>query len=184
MTVAEATLGAPWLPASTRLRAGAATAGAGLAAAALLRFGVGPRGLIAAFFLAVLVLLAAVDLERCLLPNKVLLPAAGIVLVAQLAFFGDRAAEWVGYSLGAAAVVLVLALVSRGGVGMGDVKLSLLLGAALGEEVLAAVLIGLIAIWPVALFLLVRDGGAARKRALPLGPALAFGATVVTLTVV
>lgn len=66
--------------------------------------------------------------------------------------------------------------------GMGDVKLGLLLGGALGTAVLDALLIGFLAIVPVALALLARHGSAARRATLPLGPFLAFGAIVVLLT--
>jgi leader peptidase (prepilin peptidase)/N-methyltransferase len=65
-------------------------------------------------------------------------------------------------------------------VGMGDIKLGLLLGAALGADVLSATLIGFLAIFPFALVLLARHGSAARRAAVPLGPFLALG-TVATL---
>jgi prepilin signal peptidase PulO-like enzyme (type II secretory pathway) len=172
---------APWLPASLRLRLIAAVVAAGLGAAAFIRFGFGPHAAIMALFLGVLALLASIDLERHLLPNKLVLPAAAAVLAAQLAFFGDRAPEWIGYSVGTAAVLLVLALAVRGGLGMGDVKLGLLLGAGLGAHVVSAGLIGMVSIWPLAVFFLMREGGAARQRALPFGPALALGAAIVAL---
>ena len=57
-------------------------------------------------------------------------------------------------SLGTFAALLVLALIRPGGLGMGDVKLGLLLGAGLGAQVVGAVAIGFAAIWPVAIWLL------------------------------
>jgi prepilin signal peptidase PulO-like enzyme (type II secretory pathway) len=44
-----------------------------------------------------------------------------------------------------------------------------------------ALLIGFVAIWQVAIYLLLRDGAVARKHAIPLGPGLALGAVLVTL---
>ena len=110
-----------------------------------------------------------------------MVPSAAIVLLAQIAFFPDQALEWTVAALGTSAALLILALIRPGGIGMGDVKLGLLLGAGLGVQVVGAVTLGFIAIWPVALWLLLRHGSAGFKRALPFGPALAFGATVVTL---
>ena len=51
------------------------------------------------------------------------------------------------------AALLILALIRPGGIGMGDVKLGLLLGAGLGVQVVGAVTLGFIAIRPVALWL-------------------------------
>ena len=65
---------------------------------------------------------------------------------------------------------------------MGDVKLALLLGAALGYAVLPPLTLGFLLMLPVALYMLVREGAAGRKRYLPLGPFLAAGAIVVLLS--
>jgi prepilin signal peptidase PulO-like enzyme (type II secretory pathway) len=62
--------------------------------------------------------------------------------------------------------------------GLGDVKLALLLGAGLGAAVVAAFVFGLLAGFVAAVFLLVRRGSAARKMAIPFVPFLAFGALV------
>jgi leader peptidase (prepilin peptidase) / N-methyltransferase len=152
------------------------------AAAAIAVLGPTPRGFVATFFLGVLGVLSAIDFERRLLPNKIVLPSAAIVLLAQIALFPDRALEWTAASLGAFAALLLLAVIRPGGLGMGDVKLGLLLGAGLGAQVVGAVAIGFAAIWPVAVWLLLRDGSAGIKRAVPFGPAVAVGAAVVTLT--
>lgn len=148
---------------------------------ALIRFGPGARGLVDAVFLAALGALAVIDFERHLLPNRIVLPSAALVFALQLALFPNQALEWTIASLATFLSLLVLALIRPGGLGMGDVKLGLLLGAGLGSAVLGALLIGFLALWPVALWLLLRGGAGARKRALPLGPALAFGAAVVVL---
>jgi leader peptidase (prepilin peptidase)/N-methyltransferase len=143
------------------------------------RFGLAPRGLIAAAFVAVLAVLAAIDIERRAIPNQIVLPAAGAVLAAQMAFFPSQAAEWTLAPLCASAGLFSLAVISPDGLGMGDVKLGLLLGAGLGRDVILALALGFVALLPVALWLLLRHGAQARKRTLALGPALAFGAIVV-----
>jgi len=142
--------------------------------------------LVVAFFVAVLVVLSVIDIRTRRLPNRIVLPAAAIVLAAQLAIAPDRAIEWVVGALGAFAFLLIAALVNPGGLGMGDVKLALLLGAALGWAVAGALLVGLVAAGVAGAVVIARNGWTAgRKATLPLGPFLAFGgvaAVVVQLT--
>lgn len=149
-----------------------------LVAASFAAFGFGAQALIAAFFAVVLVVLSAIDLERRLLPNRIVLPSAAVVLVAQVAFFPDRALEWLLASVGAALFLFLPLLVRPSAMGMGDVKLALLLGAALGKSVVPALLVGFLSAVPVSLYLLARHGSGARTRAIPFGPFLAFGSLV------
>jgi leader peptidase (prepilin peptidase) / N-methyltransferase len=132
--------------------------------------------LVISFFACVLVVLAVVDVRTRRLPNRIVLPAAAIVLAAQIAIAPDRALEWVAGALGASAFLLAAALLNPAGLGMGDVKLALLLGAALGWAVGAALLIGLVAAGLAGLAMIARNGWAsARTATLPLGPFLAAG---------
>jgi leader peptidase (prepilin peptidase)/N-methyltransferase len=62
--------------------------------------------------------------------------------------------------------------------GMGDVKLALLLGAMLGKTVAVGLLIGCVAALVPAFVLLARHGMAARKMGIPFGPFLALGAVI------
>ena len=153
-----------------------------LAALCVVRYDAEAHGFISAFTAAVLVVLAATDLEERLIPNRIVVPAAALVLVAQIAFYSDRALEWVLSALGAGLFLFIPAAIKRGAIGMGDVKLAFLMGAALGFVVLPAMTIGFLALVPVALYMLAREGAAARKKYLPLGPFLAFGALVVLLS--
>jgi prepilin signal peptidase PulO-like enzyme (type II secretory pathway) len=61
---------------------------------------------------------------------------------------------------------------------MGDVKLALLLGAALGADVVLALMLGLLASFVVAVGLLAIRGLSARRTFIPFGPFLAFGSIV------
>ena len=149
-----------------------------LVAASFLHFGATGSAVVAAGFCSVLVLLSVIDFERHILPNRIVLPAAAAVLVAQIALAPERALEWILAALLAALFFFVLALIHPAGLGMGDVKLALLLGAALGRDVVAALVIGSVGVSVVALFLLARHGSSARKTAIPFGPFLAAGAVV------
>jgi leader peptidase (prepilin peptidase)/N-methyltransferase len=154
---------------------------AALATAVLIRYGLGAPGLIIAFTAAVLVVLSVIDFDSHRLPNRIVLPSAALVLVARLTTSPEHWKAWIGASLGAFACFLVLALVYPAGLGMGDVKLALLLGAALGGAVLPALLVGTLTAGVAGAVVLAREGLGARRRALPFGPFLGFGAITILL---
>ena len=86
--------------------------------------------------------------------------------------------EWALGAFGAAGFLFVAALAYPGGMGMGDVKLALLLGAMLGRNVTVGLMVGMIAGLVPSLVLVVRHGAAARKMGIPFAPFLALGAVV------
>ena len=149
-----------------------------LVAACFLRFGLTGPAFVGAFFCAVLVALSAIDAERRILPDRIVVPSFALVLAAQVALAPGRAPEWIGASLAAALFLFVAVLAYPAGMGLGDVKLALLLGAALGWNVGVGMMIGMLAGLAAALVLVARHGQAARKMAIPFGPFLAFGAIV------
>jgi leader peptidase (prepilin peptidase)/N-methyltransferase len=123
-----------------------------------------------------LVVLTRTDLEHRLLPDRVVLP--GAVLVLALRTIDDPSIEWIVAGLVAALLLFVVVLVYPQGLGMGDVKLAALLGAGLGYLVGVAMFVGFFLAFVPALALLVRHGREARKLAIPLGPFLALGAVI------
>src|SRR5256885_8669773 len=64
--------------------------GAGLAAVALVRLGVTPDGMLAAWMLVVLSALAAIDVRARVLPNRIIGPAMLAAIAWQLAFAPDH----------------------------------------------------------------------------------------------
>jgi leader peptidase (prepilin peptidase) / N-methyltransferase len=174
MRVSEAAATGPAIAAS-RPRTIAAIV-AGLAIVALFaKLGFSGRALVSAFLVAAICALAAIDAEERLIPNRIVLPAFAVVLAAQVALFPEHALEWVLAAVGAGLLLFVPAILKPGAVGMGDVKLGLLVGAGLGEDVTRALLVGLLATWPVIAYLVSREGRAATKLALPLAPFIAVG---------
>jgi leader peptidase (prepilin peptidase)/N-methyltransferase len=165
----------------SRARPVGSALGAALTVAAVARYGFSGAGLVAAFTCATLVVLSLTDIESRRLPNTIVLPAALIVLSAHVAIAPDRWASWVGAALGASAFLFVFALAYPAGLGMGDVKLMLLLGAALGSAILPALLLGTLAGAAAAVALIVRHGAQARRMTMPFGPFLAFGAVATIL---
>jgi len=149
---------------------------AALLAACVVVFGLSLEALAAAVFCAALVAISATDLERMLVPNRIVLPAAAAVLVLQLV--RDPSLEWPVAGLGAALFLFVAALAYPKGMGMGDVKLALLLGVAVGWTVPVALMGGMIAALVPSVVLLARHGSAARKHAIPFAPFLALGGVI------
>lgn len=153
-----------------------ALAGAGLAAAAVAVFGPTPGGFAAAIFCLALAVVTAADLEYRLIPNRVVLPATAVVLVLMTA--SDGSAEWAIAALAAGGGMFVVAFVYPAGMGMGDVKLALLMGAALGRSVLPALMLAMLLAVVPAVYLLVRHGSAGRTMGIPFGPFLALASVV------
>jgi leader peptidase (prepilin peptidase) / N-methyltransferase len=131
---------------------------------------------IAAFFCWVLVIVTRTDLEHRLIPDRIVLPSA--VLVAAARTIDDPSVVWVLSGLAAGLALFLLVLAYPKGMGMGDVKLALLMGAGLGVSVVVGLFLGFIAGAVPAIVLLVRHGRAARKQAIALGPFLALGAVI------
>ena len=142
----------------------------------VLRFGLTWDALVAAFVCAVLVAISATDLEHRIVPNRIVVPAAAVVLAAQTALHPSP--EWALAALGASGFLLAAAIAYPAGMGMGDVKLALLMGAVLGRVVPVALLLGMLAALVPSGVLFVRHGGEARKMGIPLAPFLAVGTIV------
>jgi prepilin signal peptidase PulO-like enzyme (type II secretory pathway) len=125
--------------------------------------------------------LSTIDIEQRIVPNRIVLPAVGAVLALELLLEPRTVPVRLLAALGAALFFLVPALVRPGAVGMGDVKLSFLLGVALGAAVMSALFVGLTVVGVAALILVAHGGANELKRHLPLAPFLAFGAVVTLL---
>ncbi len=148
-------------------------AGAALVAACLAVFGPTLHGLAAAAFCLALVVVTATDLEYRLIPDRVVGPAVLVVLPAMT--LAHPSPEWVLAGLGASAFLLVFSLISPQGMGMGDVKLAFLMGAALGRDVVVAFVVAAVASLIPSIAILVRHGRAGRTIGFAFGPFLAAG---------
>ena len=131
---------------------------------------------------AFLVPMALIDLEHKIIPNKLTAPAAVIALALGTALDPGGEPKRLIAAAAAGGFFLFFALVSRGGMGMGDVKLAAVLGLFLGAPVAPALLIALVAGVLVSVGVVLRVGLAGgRKTAIPFGPFLAFGGFVAML---
>ena len=147
-----------------------------LFAACFWKFGLTGSALVGAFFCLTLVAVSATDLEHRIIPNRIVVPAGLIVLAANTALHPSP--RWAIAALGASGFLLVAALAYPAGMGMGDVKLAFLMGAALGSAVAPAMFIGMVSALVPGIYLIARHGKAARKMGVPFGPFLALGSAV------
>ena len=147
-----------------------------LVSACVLVYGLTFEAAVAAFFCCVLVAISAVDLKHRIVPDRIVLPATVVVLVAQT--LREPSLEWLLCALGASLFLFLAVLAYPAGMGMGDVKLALLMGAALGKLVAVAMMIGMLAALVPGIYLMARHGQAARKMGIPFAPFLAIGSIV------
>jgi Flp pilus assembly protein protease CpaA len=145
------------------------------------RNGLDGDSLVDAFTIAVLVVISREDVNHRIIPNRIVLPAWAIVLAANVALHSGQWWHWLIASLGCGYLFYVLARFSNGGLGMGDVKLVAFLGAALGSDVVPALMIGTTLAALVSIAIIVRNGAEGRKRTIAYGPFLAAGAIAVLI---
>lgn len=162
---------------------------AALFVAVAIRFEGGIATVPFAAFAAALVVLSAIDVERFILPRKIIYAAAAISapLLVVAALVRDEPDRLWRAAAGAAlgfGILFVIHLISPKGMGFGDVRLAGLIGLHLGWLGLGYVLVGLFfafllaSVVGIALMVLGRRG---RKDRIPFGPFLAAGAMVAVL---
>ena len=134
-------------------------------------------------FFSLLFLLALIDLEHKVLPNVLTVP--GIILGLVFALLGWTSSFWTSV-LGAAVgflLMFLIALISRGGMGMGDVKLMAMIGAFLGWKSVFYVLFGASVLGSIGGILYLYLTRQARKASIPFGPSLAVAALILYFVV-
>lgn len=142
-----------------------------------------------AVFTISMLLLTVTDLDTKLIPNRILGPSivACAVLLSVGWLFDRDAGSLVRSVLGAVAyffTMYALALIARGGLGFGDVKLAFLIGMMTGflgwGPVIVAGILGFIIGGVVSLVLLI-SGRMTRKDAIPFGPFMVAAGFVATV---
>jgi leader peptidase (prepilin peptidase)/N-methyltransferase len=145
-----------------------------------------PELITGVLLVSVLVPVTFIDLQLRIIPDEINYAAIWLGFACSLGF-GPRdrflaGAQWwwlevLIAALGAGAFLLLPTVLTRGrGMGAGDVKLVVALGAFLGAPVAVALMIGfLTALVPSILLIAARGLAAGRKSKIPFGPFLAIG---------
>jgi leader peptidase (prepilin peptidase) / N-methyltransferase len=151
---------------------------AALFAALAYHIGLHPRLVPALLLTALVVPASAIDLKHRIIPDAINLPGAVLVYATAVVAQPDR---WAELLVGGLAGLLFLGaawVVSPKGMGLGDVKMVLMIGLALGKYVGVALFAAFCLSLIPSLGLLLVKGLRARKIGFPFGPFLAFGAIV------
>ena len=144
-------------------------------------YGLSPELGVMSFYWCVLIIILVIDLEHKLILNRLVYPVIAITLVIAI-FIPEPGIinSLIGLGVGFA-TMFVLALIFRGGIGWGDVKMAGLIGAMVGfPMVLVALLLAIVGGGLVAIFLLalkIRK----RKEAMAFGPFLSVATMAVFL---
>ncbi len=133
-------------------------------------------------FVSALILVSQVDLEIRIIPDVVILPVAAIGVPLMIVLGPGPWWQWPAAALGAAGFLFLISEVyfrlrHVEGMGMGDVKLALCMGAYLGAAVIPALFTGFLSGAVVGVVLMASRRGDG-KTAIPFGPFLAAGAVV------
>jgi leader peptidase (prepilin peptidase)/N-methyltransferase len=151
---------------------------AGLFVVVGLEFGTEPELIPALVFTAVMIAVAAIDLEHKIIPNRITAPAAVAAVALWAVIDPSVLPENLIAGAAAGAGMLIVAIAYPAGMGMGDVKLAGVMGLYLGKSVAPALFVGFAAGAIVGIGIVAVRGAAARKQGVPFGPFLALGGIV------
>ena len=127
------------------------------------------------FLLTVLV----IDLEHRLVLNAMTAPAAVLALAASLLPGGPTLVQALIGGAGAFVAFFLIALIGRGAMGMGDVKLAGVIGLMVGYPLVLPALLGGILLGGLAAAILLITRRATRKTAIAYAPYLCVGALAI-----
>jgi leader peptidase (prepilin peptidase) / N-methyltransferase len=160
--------------------------GGAMGVACLLRFGPGGQALVAFALMAVLLAVSCIDIDHRIIPDRVILPATVLLYPAAVVLSPLTWRQGIAGAFAGAGTLYLVAfgyrlLTGREGMGLGDVKLMLLIGAVIGwQGAVFTLFIG-------ALYGALAGGvamvrcGRGLKTAIPFGPFLSLGAVTYLL---
>jgi len=134
---------------------------------------------IISFFVCVFLVLLVIDLEHKLILNVIIYPMLPVALLISSLYPQPSMSHFTGALIGGAAgflIFLLIFILSRGGMGMGDVKMAAFIGLAAGiPDIFTAIMLAILTGGIIAIILLLFKLKK-RKEGIPFGPFLAIGA--------
>jgi leader peptidase (prepilin peptidase) / N-methyltransferase len=137
-------------------------------------------------FCSVLVVITFIDLDFQIIPDRITLPGIGIGLLAGAFLMPDPFVRYtllgikasiIGFLAGGG-LFYAIAVLSRGGMGGGDIKMMAMVGALMGwKSVLLTTFLGSLTGAVIGLFLMISKGKG-RKTKIPFGPFLGLGSLI------
>ena len=140
-------------------------------------FGLSINTAIGIIFCCALIAVSFIDIEFKIIPNVIVLPLTVVGLALNIA--SDPSNWWMplAFSMGAFVFMLIIHLISPRGMGMGDVKLSLMAGAFLVRNVVSGLFLGFLlgSLYGLSLIIIKRKK---LKQAIPFGPFISLGSII------
>lgn len=133
---------------------------------------------VALLFMSLLVIITVSDITYMLIPDKVLLPFAVMLFAGRLL---SPLTPWWDSLLGAIVgfgVLYLIAVVSKGGMGGGDIKLFFVIGLVLGTVNTLLTLFLAALIGSIAGLIILKRSGKGRKTPIPFGPSIVLAAVI------
>lgn len=149
-----------------------------LFAFSFVQFGFTREFIIAILFISLLVIITVSDIHYMIIPDQVLLFFLIVFIVTRLI---QPLSPWWDALLGAAIgflILYLLAIVSRGGMGGGDIKLFFVLGLILGTKATLMTLFLASMIGTVFGLIMILVRGYQKRMPIPFGPFIAIGAVL------
>ena len=163
-----------------RVRHGVALLAPALMAVAATRFDA-PQAVAVSVLVVGLLACTGTDLIRFRVPNVITYPGTALALVAALVMPGGDPVAGLAAALFGGGAFFVMAVITRGGIGLGDVKLAALIGAGLGlPGAYQALVLGVMA-GGLVIFVLFVGRVVTRRQGVPYAPFLALAAIAVAL---
>lgn len=143
------------------------------------RLGVSAELFVVLAFISLLVIINVSDFAYMLIPNKVLLFFLPLLVVGRIL---SPLEPWWDSALGAVigfGILFVIAIVSKGGMGGGDIKLFFLIGLVVGTMQTLLILFVASFIGMIVGFVVLKVRGQGRKTPIPFGPSIALASVIV-----
>lgn len=135
--------------------------------------------IIAILFISLLVIITVSDIAYMLIPNKILLFFAPLLIIGRIVtplepWWDSIMGAFVGF-----VILLIIAIISKGGMGGGDIKLFFVIGIVLGTINTLLTLFVASVIGMITGVIILKLRGQGRKTPIPFGPSIALAAIIV-----
>jgi prepilin signal peptidase PulO-like enzyme (type II secretory pathway) len=139
--------------------------------------GLGFDLILSVILISALIIVSFTDIEHGIIPNVVILPFTAIGLVVSIILKPQKWWVILAFAFGAFLFMLIISLVYPKGMGMGDVKLSLMAGSFLVEKIIPGLFIGFLAgsIYGLAMIIIKKKKF---KQTIPFGPFISSGCII------
>ena len=133
--------------------------------------------LLSVIFISALIIVSFTDIDHGIIPNVIVLPFAAVGIIINIILFPQKWWVILAFAFGAFLFMLILSLVYPKGMGMGDVKLSLMAGSFLIEKIVPGLFIGFLigSIYGIIMIIIKKKKF---RQTIPFGPFISLGCVI------